>query len=58
MAPDPEGSAHGCALFFDQGMDALSRNPRNNETFGLLCRERPFSLVRFFLARKRSELAR
>jgi hypothetical protein len=39
-------------------MDALSKNPFADEAIGLLRRGRPFSLVRFFWASKRNELAR
>src|SRR5690606_15060649 len=40
---DPEGAAHGCAAFFDEGRDALSKNPRDDD-----CPDLPWAQSVFF----------
>src|SRR5690606_27770414 len=57
MSADPEGGAHGCAPFFDEGRMPSRKIPSSMKS--PVCRwHKALSLVRFFDANQRNELGR
>jgi hypothetical protein len=48
MTPDPKGGAQGCAPFFDQAKDGLSKNPRARPDESGGVSRQALSLVTFF----------
>ncbi|WP_386710171.1 hypothetical protein [Luteimonas notoginsengisoli] len=58
MFADPEGAAHGCAAFFYEAGSRLEKSLRRWTPLREMCTGKAFSLVRFFDAYQRNELAR